>query len=91
MACWAGAGTKGYSMPRPGIYIRTPHRRHGASRLLMNYLQFAARLKGAKAVQIERVHRTNERAFRLLLTGLTDSKESGEERSSALGRLPSCN
>jgi ribosomal-protein-alanine N-acetyltransferase len=55
---------EGYSMPSLGIYIARPHRGTGASRVLMNYLQFAARLKGAKAVRLK-VHEDNERAYRL--------------------------
>jgi ribosomal protein S18 acetylase RimI-like enzyme len=55
---------QGYSIPSLGIYIARPHRGTGASRVLMNYLQFAARLKGAKAVRLK-VHEDNERAFRL--------------------------
>jgi ribosomal protein S18 acetylase RimI-like enzyme len=55
---------EGYNIPSLGIYIAEPHRGTGASRLLMNYLQFAARLKGAKTVRLK-VHEDNERAFRL--------------------------
>jgi ribosomal-protein-alanine N-acetyltransferase len=71
---------EGYSIPSVGIYIAQPHRRTGASRLLMNYLQFAARLKGAKTVRLK-VHQGNERAFRLY-TSLgyifNDERENGQ-------------
>jgi RimJ/RimL family protein N-acetyltransferase len=55
---------EGYSIPSLGIYIARLHRGTGASRVLMNYLQFGAWLKGAKAVRLK-VHEDNERAFRL--------------------------
>jgi ribosomal protein S18 acetylase RimI-like enzyme len=71
---------EGYSIPSLGIYISPGHRGTGASRLLMNYLQFAARLKGAKAVRLK-VHEDNERAFRLYISlgyKFNDEPENGQ-------------
>ena len=55
---------EGFRIPSLGIYIPRPHRGTGASRVLMNYLQFAAKLKGAEGIRLK-VHDDNERAFRL--------------------------
>jgi ribosomal protein S18 acetylase RimI-like enzyme len=71
---------EGYAIPSLGIYIARPHRGTGASRVLMSYLHFAAKLKGVDAVRLK-VHRDNERAFRLYISlgyRFFDEPENGQ-------------
>jgi GNAT superfamily N-acetyltransferase len=65
----------GYRTPSLGMYIAREHRGTGASRLLMNYLHLAAKLKGAKSIRLK-VYEDNARARRLYISlGYRFSKE----------------
>jgi ribosomal protein S18 acetylase RimI-like enzyme len=71
---------EGYTIPTLGIHIAGPHRGTGAARVLMSYLHFAAKLKGADAVRLK-VYPDNERASRLYMSlgyRFCDEPENGQ-------------
>ena len=54
----------GYEVPSLGIFIAAEARRTGVARLLMEYLHYCARLRGARAVLLK-VYEANVNAARL--------------------------